>query len=63
MKKYLITLLAIATLSLVGCGSSQEQRMIEDMKAQLEELQARIGSDSATASCLRILEQTQLKCN
>ena len=59
MKKYLIAMLAVATVSLAGCGTgtiqcggmSQEQMMMmEEMKAHIDKIQSQIESNAAAAN-------------
>ena len=56
MKKYLIAMLAVATVSLAGCGTgtiqcggmSQEQmKMMEEMKAHIDKMQSQVESNAA----------------
>ena len=50
MKKYLIAMLAVATVTLAGCGMPQQQMMMMDeMKAQLNEIQFQVNSNAAAA--------------
>ena len=50
MKKYAITILAAATITLTGCGMSQEQTMmLEEMRSQLNEIQFQVNSNAAAA--------------
>lgn len=51
MKKYIIAMFATATVTLAGCGGmSQEQMMMMDeMKAQLNEIQFQVNSNAAAA--------------
>ena len=59
MKKYLIAMLAVATVSLAGCGTgtiqcggmSQEQMMMmKEMKAHIDKIQSQIESNAAAAN-------------
>ena len=59
MKKYLIAMLAIATVSLAGCGTgtiqcggmSEEQMiMMEEMKAHIDKIQSQIESNAAATN-------------
>ena len=56
MKKYLIAMLALATVSLTGCtatgtiecGMSEEQmKMMEEMKAHIDKMQSQVESNAA----------------
>ena len=50
MKKYIIATLSAATVTLAGCGMSQEQMMmLEDMKSQMNEIQFQVNSNAASA--------------
>ena len=50
MKKYIIAMFATATITLAGCGMPQEQMMmLDEMKAQLNEIQFQVNSNAAAA--------------
>ena len=51
MKKYIVTTLAAATVTLAGCGMSQQQmEMLEGMSSQLNEIQFQVNSNAAAAA-------------
>ena len=59
MKKYLIAMLAIAIVSLAGCGtgtiqcggmSEEQMMMMEEMKAHIDKMQSQIESNAAAAN-------------
>ena len=50
MKKYIIATLSAATVTLAGCGMSQEQMMmLEDMKSQMNEIQFQVNTNAVAA--------------
>ena len=51
MKKYIIAMLSVATITLAGCGMSQEHMMMmEEMKTQMNEIQFQVNSNAASAA-------------
>ena len=52
MKKYIITTLTVATVTLAGCGgmSQQQMEMMESMSSQLNEIQFQVNSNAAAAA-------------
>ncbi len=59
MKKYLIAMLATATVSLAGCGgmSQDQMMMMEEMSAQLSEIQFQVNSNAAAADRAKQMAQ------
>ena len=63
MKKYLIAMLATATVSLAGCGMTQDQMMMmeeqmmmmEEMSAQMSEMQFQVNSNAAAADAAKAM--------
>lgn len=50
MKKYILILLMSAALTLSGCASQEQMDMMNEMKAQLNDLQFQVNSADAAAS-------------
>ena len=51
MKRYLIAMLAAATIALAGCGMPKEQMMMmNEMQSQLNEIQFQVNSNAAAAA-------------
>ena len=65
MKKYLIAMFATATVSLAGCGMSQDQMMMmeeqmmmmEEMSAQMSEMQFQVNTNAAAADKAKQMAQ------
>ena len=65
MKKYLIAMLATATVSLAGCGMSQDQMMMmeemstkmDEMSGQLSEVQFQVNTNAAAADRAKQMAQ------
>ena len=65
MKKYLIAMLATATVSLAGCGMSQDQMMMmEEMSSQMNEMQFQINTNAAAADRAKdMAEEAMIKAS
>ena len=59
MKKYLIAMLATVTVSLAGCGgmSQDQMMMMEEMSAQMSEIQFQVNSNAAAADRAKKMAQ------
>jgi len=65
MKKHLIIALAATTVTIAGCGMSQEQMMMmEEMKSQLNEIQFQVNTNAAAADRAKdMAEEAMIKAS